>query len=701
MALRLIPFPGINTDCLGHYLMGLGLLRAVSTAWSSARGGWHGGIFWLAGDFEEDEIITFLTNQWQPTPYTKWWADEQKADTKAKSSKQLWRKRATRKLPDLRVSDTTIVPGHRNQFNPIFGTGGNIGARDLEQAQEGFLAVILFARGEKPNTEHFSKTTRDEVNRLAKKPSLPALSQEWLLESTKGNPATTSPSIAGAASWFVYSNKTFNSGLDWYREGTLSPWSFLLAMEGALLLRGGSSKRLGSRARPYAVFPFVSQPIDPESRDEVMQERKGEFWAPLWEQPATLGELTALLQRGLARIGGRAASAPHEFAVAATAAGTDAGITQFMRFELRQTTSSNANEAVPRQCFNVHSDTQTSELLTEFLGKKWFDYLPPEPTSKSSKTQYHGLRGRLEHLILAVAEDPNRHETWQELWLGLAACQDHIDHNRKLREKCRALPRLSPQWLSNAFPGTPPPEARIAAAFASIGAGSDYPALCNVFGVEFKGRGISFSQPNRPTHTVWHDGAPQSAILDLVQRRLTDSEIDLKHLAGYTQLAPDDIGQYLAADDPTMGRIHRWIPPLTLLDRNRAVQKFDTHASQNTADANLLLWAFFKPFFFTEELPINGTNFFRETPTAKPTFSRQLFQLIRQGYMTQAIDYAAQGYNAQSLRPIRPAVSSALNYERLASALLLPISCYNLAPLINRWLEPLKKQKESHDDNRS
>lgn len=671
-ALRLIPFPGINTDCLGHYLTGLGLLRAVSAAWPSARGCWHDGIFWLAGDFEEKEIATFLTSQWQPTPYTKWWTEAQKADTKAKSSKQLWRKRATRKLSEIRVADTTIVPSHRNQFNPIFGTGGNIGKRDLATAHEDALD-------------------------LCKKPN----SADWLDITLYGKETSDAPPFTNGGTWFVYNNKTFNSGLSWYREGTLSPWSFLLAMEGALLLRGGSSKRLGSRARPYAVFPFISQPIDPDGRDEVTQVRKGEFWAPLWEQPATLSELTALLQRGLARIGGRAASAPHEFAVAATAAGTDAGITQFMRFELRQTTSSQVYEAVPRQSFNVQSDTQTSQLLIEFLGNKWFDYLPQEPTDKNSKTQYHGLRGRLEHLIISVAEDPHAHASWQELWLGLTACQDHIDHNRKLREKCRAIPRLSSQWLSNAFPGTPPPEVRIAAAFASIGAGSSYPALCNVFGVEIKGRGISFSQPNRPTHTVWHDGAPQSAILDLVQRRLTDSEIDLKHLAGYTQLAPDDIAQYLAADEPTMGKIQQWIPPLTLLDRNRVIQKFDIHASQNTADADLLLWAFFKPFFFTEGLFINGFKFFREAPTAKPTFSRQLFQLIRQGYMTQAIDYAAQGYNAQSLRPIRPAVSSTLNYGRLASALLLPISCYNLAPLINRWLEPLKKRKESHDDNRS
>ena len=96
-------------------------------------------------------------------------------------------------------------------------------------------------------------------------------------------------------------------------------------MEGALLVRGASSRRLGHRTRPYAVFPFISQSLQPETESEVGQKAAGEFWAPLWDNPATFGEVRALFQRGLARLGGRAAIAPHEFAVAALARGTDAG----------------------------------------------------------------------------------------------------------------------------------------------------------------------------------------------------------------------------------------------------------------------------------------------------------------------------------------------------------------------------------------
>ena len=93
-----------------------------------------------------------------------------------------------------------------------------------------------------------------------------------------------------------------------------------VGLGGARLLRGGGGRRLGSRARPYAVFPFLSDAPSPATEGEINLIR-GEFWAPVWEHPANCAELEALLERGLARVGDRAAHAPHEFALAARSAG--------------------------------------------------------------------------------------------------------------------------------------------------------------------------------------------------------------------------------------------------------------------------------------------------------------------------------------------------------------------------------------------
>src|SRR5207248_5189612 len=181
-------------------------LRALSSKWHGARACWNQGNLVVVGSFSRMDAVEFLTKEWKPTPYMRWWAADQKADTKSKSSVRLWLSRSHRPLCDVRIADATLVPGSRTQFNPIFGTGGNIGKRDLQAAW----------------TRAFQ---------LTKDPESP----EWLDSTLFGSPSEL-PGFANAGTWFVYNNKAFNSGQNWYREGYLSPWSFLLACEGSLLV---------------------------------------------------------------------------------------------------------------------------------------------------------------------------------------------------------------------------------------------------------------------------------------------------------------------------------------------------------------------------------------------------------------------------------------------------------------------------------
>jgi CRISPR-associated protein Csx17 len=674
-SLKVTAFDGINTDCLGHYLCGLGLLRAVSGRWPEARGCWHKGRFHLAGPFTETEVEDFILQNWQPTPYERTWSDAQKDDTKAKASMHLWTARSTWPLAQVRVADCTIVATNRNQFSPLFGTGGNVGKRNLATAWQ-------------------------SANKLRTQPD----SRQWLEATLWGRETTDNPPFTNAGTWFAYNNKTFNSGLAWYRDGALSPWSFLLAMEGALLVRGGSGRRLGARARPYAVFPFVSQPLQPAAAEEVGQKTAGEFWAPLWEQPATLGEVRVLFQRGLARVGGRAAAAPHEFAVAALAAGADAGVTDFIRFELRQTTSSQVYEALPRQTFAIAQALSSapdraspSVLLSEFLGQRWFDQLPREPARRDSNTKFSGLRGPLERLILTVAQEPGTPETWRNLVLRLVETQTRIDRNHELRKSCRPLPWLSPSWLSRLFSVPPPLDVRLAIAFASLGAGSSHPAICNVFGVTATKSGRIFGRfpETRPPQAVWHDGEAQGAILDLVQRRLTDSKVgDLSSLAASVRLTAADVTAFLCADATTLEGVQRWLPAMALLDWGDAPRPWSPGPCSGSAEPSLLLWSFFKPFFTTDDLKPGGRKFFRDGAGPKPSFARQVFNLLRHGATNEAITLTLAGYQAQGFRTIQPVVPNRLDHGRLAAALALPISPGALARLVNRWLEPLKNKGE-------
>src|SRR5271166_5821450 len=125
------PFDGLNTDCLGNYLAGLGLLAATAQRWPGIRGCWRDGRFCLLSYplFEAKEVGDFLLAEWKPTNYQRWWHDAQLS----KSPQRMWHERNERNPSEVRQLDAHIVVLGRNCFNPIFGSGGNIGRRELEK----------------------------------------------------------------------------------------------------------------------------------------------------------------------------------------------------------------------------------------------------------------------------------------------------------------------------------------------------------------------------------------------------------------------------------------------------------------------------------------------------------------------------------------------------------------------------------------
>jgi CRISPR-associated protein Csx17 len=134
-----------------------------------------------------------------------------------------------------------------------------------------------------------------------------------------------------------------------------------------------------------------------------------------------------MLRRGLARIGNRTAGSPHEFAVAALAAGTDVGIESFARFELRQTTSSQVYEAIPKPKVQVRLNQSTaSELLLEVLGKGWLDRMPFEPRDSKQRGKFVGLRGPIEAAIVEIAESPTESERWRTMLLRMSDAQPKV-----------------------------------------------------------------------------------------------------------------------------------------------------------------------------------------------------------------------------------------------------------------------------------
>jgi len=663
--LQALSFEGIRPDSLGNYLAGLGLLAVLSRKWPGIRGGWHSGCFVVVGEeIERDQIEKYLLKEWTPSLYERWWTEKQKADTKAKSDQNIWKARSSETISKVRLLDSHIVGVSRNQFNPVLGTGGNIGKRDL------------------------AKVFKDACNLLKTSGQQEVIS--WLRTTLFSEFGSPLPKLNSAGTWFVHANKTFNSGQSWYREGQISPWAFLLALEGALLLVGGVARRLGANARRYAVFPFVADAISPASETEVGL-AKAEFWSPLWSHPASLAEARALLERGLARIGERGAKAPHEFAIAARAAGVDAGVAEFIRFVLRQTTSSQVYEAIPGERIEVGSaQSLESQLIEPII--PWIDRLPFEPHDSKQKGKFKGLRGPVEEAIIRIAEQPNNPERWQRLLLSLADAQARIDRNKDLRERCLALPWLEPSWFEKAWP-SPPLEIQVARAITSIGAGTEMPVLVNVFGVELDKRGApTFSGERRPQRAIWHSGNVARLLADVLERRLVDTDASSSlPLSACRWCSSTLVSAFLSAalDDEEIGR---WIPPLSLINWSKSQPSLtkENDKPQFDHDGAYLMQALFRPLFYPHQLQVDGNDLFPNHLRPKAAIARRLLNLIRQGEWGEAVQLAQDRYLAAGRSIVVPPNVIGADNERLAASLLIPMRRVDIARGLSRWLQPTK-----------
>jgi len=663
--LSALTFAGIRPDSLGSYLVGLGLLSALAAKLPAVRGCWHNGCFALLEDgLTREQLESYLLDEWQSIAYARWWSDKQKADTKAKADKNLWKARSTESVVNARFLDAHIVGVGRNQFNPVLGTGGNIGKRDLAKVCENARALV-------------SKSER-------------VTTAGWLRATLYAEFDVPLPDLTSAGTWFVYANKTFNSGQGWYREGQISPWSFLLALEGALLLIGGVAKRLSANARSYAVFPFITDTPAPLSESEVGL-FKAEFWAPLWRQPASLLELRALLERGLARIGQRTAKAPYEFAVAARSAGVDAGVEEFVRFVLRNTTSSQVYEAVPGERIKVGTtNSADSELIQQII--PWLDRLPYEPRDSKQKGKFKGLRGPLEQAIIRIAERADDAERWQHFLLLLTETQGRIDRNKDLRGRCRALDWLSDGWFKAAWP-SPPPEIQLARAVASLGAGGELPLAVNVFGIELdKKRTPNFSGDKRPQRAIWHQGDLLRLLADILERRLVDTDAAKPLPLDARARCPLAAMAAFLSDSLDLELIGRWIPPLSLIKwaQPLAVTATVSATQVQSTDSAMLLHSLFRPLFYPHKLELDGENLFPDRLRPSAALARRLLNLIRQGELGEAVQLAQSCYLAAGHAVVMPPVELSAAHERIAASLLIPIRQSDVVSGLARWLQPSK-----------
>ena len=597
--LDVVRLSGLRLDSLGNYLAALGLMEACSQKWADFRGLWFESEFVVgSAGLTSQSLRGYLASEWRPTSYERWW----------KGSKEIAKLRSWEpSLARVRLLDAHIVAKGTNVYNDILGTGGNVGKRDFAKVSEVCRELIT-----KPDSGAW-------------------LSYSLFGTSTDGKSPMELPDLPSTGTWFANANKAFNSGYSAACEGQLSPWSFLLALEGAILLRGGSGKRLSARATRYATFPFVSEAAAPATVGEMESERS-EFWAPIWDKPAKILELKALLQRGQARVGKRAARAPFDFAAAALTSQVQAGLVGFERFGLRQTTSANTYEAINMGRAAVRKESKSLTAATIQIAD-WAESLPRDKSS-AQQSVFCGMRAPVERALTRLAQKRDESERWRDLLMTIAQTQRHVDRNQNWRSSTRAISKMPAALFDKAWPEATGHEVEIARAIASLGP-SEYGLRHNIFGLNRvkKAHREMFADP-RPASFVWHDGDPIRLLADVLERRLLDAESKEAH-APAPPLRGRQFCSQAALDSFARGEIDveamsLLLPALSLIHWSRAESGMTMNA-QRPASPEFLLQGYFRPLLMARLIRLKEGS--QIVPDA--TRARALVKMIR-GEMWQA-----------------------------------------------------------------
>ncbi len=331
---------------------------------------------------------------------------------------------------------------------------------------------LFLRRGEAGNSEIFRSfwsyflAFKQRPMDLVRASLFPKQSSIWDKEKSPGTP------------FFPDAIKTYNNGLGWIVETfPFNALDYLLAVEGALALRGVVSRTLAANSRRFAAFPFVFD--SGEDLVDDANEVKGtasSAWLPLWDRPATFAELESFICDAQARLPGKEARFSAEFARALRAQGVDAGFVGWQEFRFKMKAS-----RVPWVCTGRYLGAtasrevlQLNDALAPLDESGFLDQFEPRyKGNKIDSRSPHPVRASLNAAIEEAIAEPTPNGALEILVRLYSACRQ-MALSESFRETLRggravffsALPQEPWEDLLRGLEQLP--EYRIARALAAV-----------------------------------------------------------------------------------------------------------------------------------------------------------------------------------------------------------------------------------------
>lgn len=706
---------------LAGYLKALGVLRLVTEqADAEARGRWEREVFVLSSRLDQRELEQFFREMYRPTPLVAPWGGRsgfypgrsestaRKAlyaitessldrvddfretiatvrtilddlgfdDEKAKDEDKRALMRACRaRLPDQIVAwldACYLLTDESAKYPPLLGTGGNEGSGSYVA---GFACQVV---------ECLIKRRHDHA--------LPAALFGTSAAGTASGqtPGQFAPLAAGGPNATAgVSGKT-----------TLNPWDYLLCLEGTLLFAAAATRRLEGAGQTGLSFPFTVRTSGSGSGGIALADENGaraEMWAPLWDRPASLDELLAILGEGRVRVGRQTARDGLGFARAVASLGVDRGIAEFQRYGMLQRAGRNV-VAVPLERIAVRRHPAAG-MIDDLDKNNWlYRFRQLGRTNASASTA--SLVRRLEDGIFDLLAGKHDSRRIRLVLSILGEAQLYLARSPAARDKCPPVPLLRSAWVTEADDGDP--AFRLAAALAGLHAvrreGERQSAVLtmatHIAPVEPHRRRTWLEGGSRTV--VWRRGAIEDNLRAVIDRRMLDAvRLGLQDhpFAGRTSAPAAAVAAWLAGD-VTGDDVARILPGLTLAympDRLRG--RGDAEGLPLEA-----AYAVLKPFFCTAG-QLAGAGLLPRAAAAERSgaalrLPREIVRLLAADRVDAALRLAERRLQGAGM-PVLPGIAAGSTPgPRLLATLLVPLSNYDLRRCVRRVLRPSRERRE-------
>ena len=565
---------GCAPEPLMAYLKGLGIFRLVAEQKDpGSRACWQNDGFFLRSALNREALVRFLLEEYRPTPIVSPWnggsgfhaRDNAKAmntileiesprfqswqeviatgklilaqsDLPAKEAKEWVLAQCRARFPDAALDwldAAYVLTADRATYPPLLGTGGNDGRLDFSN---NFMQSVVLA---------LNLDQRRSGDAIVHSQVVAALFNEGSPELVrKRSTGFYNPGSVGGA----------NASVGFNDEAMTNPWDYVLMLEGALLFAGAAARRLSPLSSSKAVFPFTVDNSAAGYGTAVDSEYGGsaraEFWAPLWDRPASLNELNHLVSEGRAQLGRRQVSNGTDFARAVAGLGTERGVAQFQRYGFLER-NGRAYLAAPLGRFRVRDDRDITERANVLFDlDPWLESLRRTATVRNVPAGLGTALRRVDQAIMDFCQHGQPRDL-QDVLIAVGHAERWLATSslRNGPYPVRPLNSLSRQWLHHADDGNV--EFRLARAMASVlpiqedGQVLAGPIRENLEPVEARRR-VDWKEDS--TSFVWTSGDALSNMLAVLERRCLEGGMASLHhppLEASFSAALDDVTVFL------------------------------------------------------------------------------------------------------------------------------------------------------------